>query len=112
MVDRKNSIKMEPPEDQIKSPKKYFCDICEKSFCQIPSLEMHVIIKHLRVKVFKCDMCENSFYHYSALKDHIKLYHQQAEMSQLYAITLTEGEVRAFTKVASKISTKKRCKLF
>ena len=79
--EKTNSSKMLPHRDQMNRPKKYFCEICEKSYCQLASLEMHVIIQHLRVKVFKCDLCEKSFYHYLALIDHIKLYHQKAKMS-------------------------------
>ena len=56
--------------------KKHSCDICEKKFFQMPALEMHIIIVHLRLKVFKCDLCENkSYQHYLALKDHVKLFH-------------------------------------
>ena len=56
--------------------KKHSCDICEKKFFQMPALEMHIIIVHLRLKVFKCDLCENkSYQHYLALKDHVKLIH-------------------------------------
>ena len=56
--------------------KKHSCDICEKKFFQMPALEMHIIIVHLRLKAFKCDLCENKSYkHYLALKDHVKLFH-------------------------------------
>ena len=56
--------------------KKHSCDICEKKFFQMPALEMHIIIVHLWLKVFKCDLCENkSYQHYLALKDHVKLFH-------------------------------------
>ena len=86
-----NSTKM-APEKEIKRP--IVCVICEKSFDQMPSLEMHFIIEHQRLKVFKCDLCENSFYHYSALIDHIKLYHQvqQGMTTKVYVCDKCEKE--------------------
>ena len=74
--------------EERKRFKKHSCDICEKKFFQMPALEMHIIVVHLRLKVFKCDLCEKSYKHYSALKDHVKLFHR----TKVYTCEKSEKE--------------------
>jgi hypothetical protein len=51
------------------------CDICDKTYNNLHSLEQHKITVHLRLKDFKCEICSEEFTRKDYLKLHIQRYH-------------------------------------
>ena len=60
-------------EDEI--PKKFPCELCNKSFKQHSQLKTHIKGVHQNDKPFSCELCDTKCLFESALKIHIKFKH-------------------------------------
>ena len=72
-----SNIKIKKEAIEVSEKQKRFdCDKCGKSFCNLPNLQRHDDGVHLGVK-FNCDRCEQTFSQKSNLKNHIDSVHER-----------------------------------
>ena len=62
--------------------KKYFCEICEKTFYQQYELKEHVKVKHEGVR-YNCEHCARIFMQLSGLKHHLITSHPEQNQEEM-----------------------------
>ena len=56
--------------------KNFSCELCDKSFGYISSLQRHITTVHEGIKNYSCDFCDESFGHKNDLQWHVTTVHR------------------------------------